>query len=207
MAPNPLLKYASRWRDQRVGLYGGSFNPAHEGHRYIAHSAIKRLRLDCLWVMVSPGNPLKAEADMADWPARMASARAIIGSHQKIIYSDVEQRLGTRYTADLVNKLVNGMPNTSFVWVMGADNLQQFPKWRAYEEIANLVPIAVFDRPGYSVASLGGEFAQKYRRFYQPERSFHLGSAPAWTFIQIPRHKSSATDIRKNAKDDWWRER
>lgn len=204
MASDPLIPYASKWRGRRVGLYGGSFNPAHKGHSHVARTAIRHLKLDALWILVSPGNPLKDDDHMAPFEARMLSAKTTIEPHPKLSFSTIECELGSRYTSDLVIALLKSMPTTQFVWVMGADNLQQFSQWHAYDTIAKSVPIAVFDRPGYSARSLSSEFARKYQRFYRPARTFPKDSAPAWTFVQIPRHAGSATDIRRSTQEDWW---
>lgn len=204
MASDPLIPLAAQWRGRKVGLYGGSFNPAHDGHRHVARAAIRQLKLDSLWVLISSGNPLKPDDGMAPFEVRLNSAKTIFGVHPKLRFSAVEHRLGTLYTADLVQAVLKTMPTTQFVWVMGADNLQQFNRWHAYDRIAKSVPIAIFDRPGYSVASLSSEFARKYRRFYCPAHTFSADSAPAWTFVRIPRHNGSATDIRRSTHEDWW---
>ena len=132
-----------------TGLLGGSFNPAHGGHRAISLNAIKALDLGELWWLVSPGNPLKPKAGMASLPARLASARRM-ARRSPIRATAIEAELGTRYTIDTLRKLVHLYPNRRFIWIMGADNLVQLPQWRDWREIARLMPIAVIARPGYN---------------------------------------------------------
>ncbi|MFZ5726849.1 MAG: nicotinate-nucleotide adenylyltransferase, partial [Pseudomonadota bacterium] len=125
-----------------TGLLGGSFNPAHGGHRAISRNAINALGLDELWWLVSPGNPLKAKAGMAPLPARLASARRM-ARRSPIRATAIEAELGTRYTVDTLKKLIRRYPNRRFIWIMGADNLVQLPRWRDWRDIARLMPIAV----------------------------------------------------------------
>ncbi|RYY37356.1 MAG: nicotinate-nicotinamide nucleotide adenylyltransferase, partial [Sphingomonadales bacterium] len=133
---------------KRIGLLGGSFNPAHRGHRAISLHAIRALGLDEVWWLVSPGNPLKEAKGMAPFAARMASARAM-ARHAPIRPSAVEQRIKTRYTVDTLTKLTRLYPRHQFIWLMGGDNLAQFDQWRGWRQIARQVPIAVIARPGY----------------------------------------------------------
>ncbi|MBU0823049.1 MAG: nicotinate-nucleotide adenylyltransferase, partial [Alphaproteobacteria bacterium] len=132
-----------------TGLLGGSFNPAHGGHRAISLNAIDALGLDELWWLVSPGNPLKPKAGMASLPARLASARHM-ARRSPIRATAIEAELGTRYTIDTLKKLVRRYPDRQFIWIMGADNLVQLPQWRDWRGIARLMPIAVIARPGYN---------------------------------------------------------
>ncbi len=131
-----------------VGLLGGSFNPAHGGHRSISLFALEALGLDEIWWLVSPGNPLKAQDGMASLPARLASARAL-SRRSRIKATAIEAQLGTKYTVESLRKLKLRYPKTRFVWIMGADNLAQFVKWRRWRDIARMMPIAVIARPGY----------------------------------------------------------
>jgi nicotinate-nucleotide adenylyltransferase len=187
---------------RRVGLLGGSFNPAHEGHRHISLQALKRLKLDEIWWLVSPQNPLKPVKDMAPLKDRLAQARAIAGK-SRIKVSDIETRLGTRYTADTIAALQRQFPRLNFVWLMGADNLAQISRWDRWQSIFNAVPIAVFDRPAYSLSALNAKAAQRYaRRRVAAEQAGELAvlPPPAWTFIRSRLHPASATQIRAQKK-------
>ena len=187
----------------RIGLLGGSFNPAHDGHRHISLFALQRLRLDAVWWLVSPQNPLKPVAGMASFDERFASAEAA-ARHPKIEVSDIESRMGTRYTADTLQALYRRYATHRFVWIMGADNLIQLPRWRDWTAIVEMVPIAVFARPGYSQRSLFGAAAHRYRRNRLPDRAAARladRKAPAWVFLHTPQHPASATEIRANRRD------
>jgi nicotinate-nucleotide adenylyltransferase len=182
----------------RIGLLGGSFNPAHEGHRHISLLALKYLHLDELWWLVSPQNPLKPTNDMAPFAERLASARAM-ARHPRIRVSDIESRLHTRYTADTLHALRSRFPHTRFVWIMGADNLAQIPRWERWTEIFNTVPIAVFDRATYSFRALAGKAAQRFARQRIESRNAAAladQKAPAWVYFHARRHPASASSIR-----------
>ncbi len=179
-------------------MLGGSFNPAHDGHRHISILALKHLRLDEVWWMVSPQNPLKPTAGMAPFEERLASAEAL-AEHPAISVTDIELRLGTRYTADTLAALDFCFPRMHFVWIMGADNLVQIAQWKRWTRIFNLVPIAVFDRAPYSFDALAGKAAQAFSRFKsRPQDAHKLAEArpPAWTFFHTRLHPASATEIR-----------
>jgi nicotinate-nucleotide adenylyltransferase len=183
---------------QRVGLLGGSFNPAHEGHLAISLDALKRLALDQIWWLVSPQNPLKSRHDMADLPARMASARKIVAGHPRIIVTDLERNFGTTYTVDTVKRLKRN-EECDFVWLIGADNLLQLPKWRNWRALLNLVPIAVFDREPYSYRALAGQVSQAYGHCrLDPRFASSLAGTepPAWVYFRLRRHRISSTMIR-----------
>jgi nicotinate-nucleotide adenylyltransferase len=183
----------------RVGLLGGSFNPAHEGHLAISLEAIRRLRLDRIWWLVSPQNPLKSRDEMADLPARLASAQAIAANHPKILVTDLEQKLGTQYTVDTVRRLTRS-GRQDFVWLIGADNLLQLPAWRDWKGLLNLIAIAVFDREPYSYKALAGRVARAYAHCrIDPERASELigSDPPAWVYFRLRRHRVSSTAIRK----------
>ncbi len=184
---------------RRVGLLGGSFNPAHEGHRHISLEALKRLRLDEVWWLVSPQNPLKPAAEMASFARRFAGARAVAKS-PRIKVLDLEARLGTRYTIDTVTAIRRLFPRTRFVWLMGADNLKQIRHWRRWREIFRRVPIAVLDRPTYSPAALNDLAAQSFTCFrVSPGAARRLADMkpPAWTFLTIKLDPHSASAIRQ----------
>ena len=183
----------------RIGLLGGSFNPAHAGHRHISLHALKALKLDQVWWLVSPQNPLKPAADMGSLAERLAWARAA-ARHPRIRVTDIETGLGTRYTVDTLAGLTRRYPKTRFVWLMGADNLRQIPYWRDWTRIFQMVPIAVFGRSTYSLSALGGVAAQRFARRRVPDlRARGLADAkpPAWTFLRNPLHPASATAIRR----------
>jgi nicotinate-nucleotide adenylyltransferase len=148
----------------RIGLLGGSFNPAHEGHLYVGEVALRRLGLDYVWWLVAPQNPLKPVADMAPLKKRLAAARALAGRDPHLIVTDIERNLGTCYTIDTLRALTRRFPGVRFVWLMGSDNLEQFHRWRRWEEIAALVPIAVVLRPGSVLAPLRAKAMKRIPR-------------------------------------------
>lgn len=193
-----LLKNASI----RVGVLGGSFNPAHEGHRYISLEAIKRLGLDEVWWLVSPQNPLKSQKDMQTLPIRLKQARQVAG-HPKIYVADFEKYQKNHYTYNTLLKLKEKFYKVQFVWLMGADNLVQFPEWFRWQDILATVPVAVFDRGGKSYQAVIGKVAKSYRaeRFSERKIRCLAGSQPpAWVFVHMRKHPASATAIRKNWK-------
>jgi nicotinate-nucleotide adenylyltransferase len=186
----------------RIGILGGSFNPAHEGHLHISRLAIRLLALDELWWMVSPQNPLKSSDDMAPFDERIASARAM-ARHPRIIVTDIENRLGTRYTASTLRALRATFPRAHFVWIMGADNLGQISRWQNWRLIFRAVPIAVFDRATYSFKALASKAAHRFARFRMRSRNAAriVGHRPpAWVYFHSPLHPASATRIRMMRK-------
>lgn len=185
-------------RNRAIGLLGGSFNPAHDGHLMISLIALKRLQLDEVWWLVSPQNPLKSAAGMAPFSERLANARTV-ATHRRIIVSDIERRLGTYYTRDTLKRLCASRRGQNFVWLMGADNLVQFPKWEGWKEIFNTVPIAIFDRPTYSSKALAGIVATRFADRRIPERDASglvRRKAPSWVFLHSRLNPVSATKIR-----------
>jgi nicotinate-nucleotide adenylyltransferase len=184
-----------------VGLLGGSFNPAHEGHRHISIEALKRLDLDEVWWLVSPQNPLKARRGMASFARRLAAAAAF-ACHPRIVVVDLEERLGTRYTVDTLAALQKRLPRVHFVWLMGADILVQMRRWKRWPEIFLRTPVAVLARPTYCQRALAEVAAQRFRRHrVAPENARNLATmpAPAWTFLPVRLDESSATAIRSQA--------
>ena len=184
---------------RRVGLLGGSFNPAHSGHRHLSEHALKLLRLDEVWWLVSPQNPLKPAKDMASLAQRVAGARRV-ARHPRMRVSATEARLGTRYTADTLKALRQRFPRTRFVWLMGADNLIQIARWENWSSIFHIMPVAVFARPAYSLRALAGLSAHRFRRHRRdPRRGRQLASArpPAWIFFHSRLDAASATSIRE----------
>jgi len=182
-----------------TGLLGGSFNPAHAGHRRISLEAIERLGLTELWWLVSPGNPLKeGRGDMAPLAARYASARAM-ARRSRIVPTAIEARLGTRYTADTLRKLQRRFPNRRFIWLMGADNLAQFHLWRDWRRIARAMPIAVIARPGYNAAAQNAPAMGWLRRFVRRPgqvKNWTTWSPPALVLLRFRPDPSSATRAR-----------
>lgn len=184
---------------RRVGLLGGSFNPAHEGHLEIALIALKQLALDEVWFLVSPGNPLKSGDGMAALDARAASARRVTGAHPHVRIVTIEAVLGTRFTADTLAALRRRFRRTCFVWLMGADNLVQIPAWARWSRIFHAVPVAVFARPNYSVRALAGKAARRFstaRRNGHRVRRLASDSPPAWVFFHTRLNPASASAIR-----------
>ena len=189
---------------QRTGLLGGSFNPAHGGHRRITRFAMDELGLDEVWWLVSPGNPLKPKAGMAPLEARLKSARSM-ARRARIVPTAIEQQLNTRYTANTLRKLKRRYPKRDFVWLMGSDNLAQFHRWKDWRAIARTMPIAVIARPGYNAAALTSPVMAWFRRYRVSAASFnHTGrwSAPALVFMRFDPDDRSATAIRR-ANADW----
>ena len=197
LALEPPLEPEPTAHTLRVGLLGGSFNPAHEGHRYISLEALKRLGLDQVWWLVSPQNPLKTTDGMAPLAERLAGA-ARIARHPRLRVLALETRLGTRYTADTLARLAR-WPGFRFVWLMGADNLAQLPRWRRWRGILEACPVAIFERHPYSYAALAGTAARSLvtaRRAEADARSLVNQPAPAWVFMRMRPHPASATAIR-----------
>lgn len=200
--PDRLPRHGDR-RRVRVGLLGGSFNPAHAGHAHVAQAALRRLGLDQVWLLVSPGNPLKPPRGMAPLADRLASA-AHIADGRRVVASGIEASLGTRFTVDTLRALRRRFPLVHFVWLMGADNLVQLPRWRRWMTIARLMPVAVLPRPTYNCRALAGRAAHRFRRARAPISAasiLPLYQPPAWIFLPVPQHAASATAIRAAAKE------
>lgn len=188
----------SRTSGRRIGLLGGSFNPAHEGHRHISLLALRYLNLHEVWWVVSPQNPLKSADGMATFEERFEYAKKV-ARHPRIRVSNVEVQLNTRFTLDTLRVLKQRCQRTQLVWLMGADNLAQIPKWRDWTLIFETVPIAVFARPSYSMLALAGKAAHRYARIRLPSRSaaaLAMKTPPAWTFFHSRLHQASSTQIR-----------
>jgi len=192
---------SSQRRGRAIGLLGGSFNPAHEGHRFISLYALDHLRLDEVWWMVSPQNPLKSTDGMAPFDRRLTRAAAV-ARHPRIKVTDIETRLDTRYTADSLRALTARHPRNRFVWLMGADNLRQMHHWEDWPDIFRLARIAVFDRPQYSMDALLSQAARRFSRSRIPPSAASgliARNPPAWVFLRTPLHPISATRIRAAA--------
>jgi nicotinate-nucleotide adenylyltransferase len=184
----------------RIGLLGGSFNPAHQGHVHISHEAIKRLNLQEIWWLVSPQNPLKPTSGMAAFAERLASASAV-ARDPRIRVTGIEAAFGTRATADTLKALHHHLPEVSFVWLMGADNLIQMDRWARWQEIFNTTAVAVFARPTYSLRALSAKAARRFARRRiktRASRRLPLERPPAWVFLPIRLDPTSATALRAN---------
>lgn len=187
-----------------VGLLGGSFNPAHGGHRRMSVEALRRLKLDEIWWMVSPQNPLKPSAGMASLPARLASARAM-ARHPRIRAMAIEQELGTRRTVDTIAALKARYPQVRFIWLMGADNLLQFHRWADWRVISRNVPIVVMARPHYAGRSQSAPAMGWLRRFrHKNPAGWRNWPLPAVSMVNLGLDPQSATAIRQN--DPGWAE-
>ena len=186
----------------RIGLFGGSFNPAHAGHLHVAETALRRLKLDRVWWLVSPGNPLKSGTGLPPLAERMAQAQEI-ARDPRIIVTDIEAQLGTRYTYDLLQALRRERTEAHFVWLMGADNLRDFHSWKDWQTIAELVPIAVIDRPGATQAALASPAAHWMARSRLREEDAALlaqCAPPAWVFLHGPLVDLSSSALREGSK-------
>ncbi len=184
-----------------VGLMGGSFNPAHNGHLHVARMCLKALGLDRIWWLVSPQNPLKGTNGMAPLATRLASAHtlATASGDPRIIATDIEARLNTRYTADTIKALQRAHPDVYFVWLMGADNMLQFPRWAKWRAIADSVPIAIYPRPGFTLKARLSPAATILKPVTLDTSDSHFLAhltAPALVFLQGREHPASATAIR-----------
>ncbi len=187
---------------QVVGLLGGSFDPAHAGHVHITRAALSRFGLDRVWWLVSPGNPLKARGP-APLAERMQAARALM-RHPRVTVTDIEARMGTRYTAETLAGLRKLYPRVRFVWLMGSDNLAQFHRWQDWRAIMDNVAVGVVARPGDRISARLSKAARVYQRYRLPGRAAELLGrvpVPAWCFINLPLSDQSSSAIR--ARGEW----
>jgi len=185
----------------RIGLFGGSFNPAHEGHRHVAETARLKLGLDRIIWLVSPQNPLKSRHETAPLAQRIREISPFIGP--KDIISDFETRIGATYTLDTLRALKARFPGVHFVWIMGGDSLAGFHRWRGWVQLMHMVPVAIVSRPGALLSARLSPAAQRFARFRKPERAARVlafREAPAWTYLKGPLHSHSSTAIRKARK-------
>ncbi|MEM7729456.1 MAG: nicotinate-nucleotide adenylyltransferase [Pseudomonadota bacterium] len=179
-----------------VGLFGGSFNPAHAGHRHVADAGLRELGLDQIWWLVSPQNPLKPKQPL---PAVRASTIDVLGLPYRMRVSHVESEFGTRYTVDLVRALRAKHPRMRFVYMIGSDNLAQMPQWRSWEALIRLIPVAVVARPGDTIKPRLGLVARRFANSRVPEPQAHILkdlAPPAWTYLTLPLNTLSSTRIR-----------
>ncbi|CAN5304333.1 nicotinate-nucleotide adenylyltransferase [soil metagenome] len=185
----------------RIGLFGGSFDPAHAGHRAVSLVALRKLHLDQVWWLVSPHNPLKPQAPSNELGERIAAARAL-AAHPRIRVTGIEATLGTTYTAETLARLKPRLAGIDLVWMMGADNLATFHHWRAWRTIAQTISIAVFNRPGSAFAALASPAAETLARFrMDPADAAGLAGMwpPAWVFLPSPHIALSSTELRAAA--------
>jgi nicotinate-nucleotide adenylyltransferase len=203
----PHLRIPVAAPNMRIGLLGGSFNPAHQGHRQISLAAMKRLGLDQVWWLVSPGNPLKATRDVPELGDRVASAREI-ARHPKIVVTGFEgarpkAARGSVYTIETIRFLKRRFSSIDFVWLMGADSLVSFHCWREWERLFGLLPIAVLDRPGYRLKARAGKTAQRFASAAIDEsdaRGLAAMEAPAWALLTVPLSGLASTNLRGGKK-------
>src|SRR5271167_2982739 len=188
---------------QRIGLFGGTFDPPHEAHIGACLLAMKRLRLDRVWWLVTPGNPLKDTRDLAPLDQRIAAARAL-AKHPRIVVTGLEARIGVRYTYDTIRHLVARCPGVRFVWIMGADNLRSFHRWQNWRDIAAMVPMAVIDRLGPSLYAMAGSAGQALARYRLPDseaKSLPGHRPPAWIYLHGLKSPLSSTALRAARAD------
>lgn len=184
---------------QRIGLFGGSFNPPHKGHRHVALSGLARLKLSAVWWIVTPGNPLKSTSELAPLRERIALSEEM-ADHPRIEVTAFEASIGTRHTADVITFLTRRYPAVKFVWLMGADNLSSMHRWYRWRTIMRRVPVAVVNRPGASMSVMSSPAARAFARARRPEaQAAKLADAPApaWTFLHVPLNPTSSTLLRR----------
>jgi nicotinate-nucleotide adenylyltransferase len=182
----------------RIGLFGGTFDPPHAAHRAACLLAMKRLKLDRVWWLVTPGNPLKDRGDLAPLPERLAAARAL-AHHPRIDVTDIEAKIGTRYTHDTLRFLLARCPGVRFVWIMGADNLRTFHRWERWREIAAMIPIAVIDRLGPSLSASAAPAGRALARYRLPDSQasdLPDRQPPAWIYLHGLKSPLSSTALR-----------
>jgi nicotinate-nucleotide adenylyltransferase len=187
----------------RIGILGGSFNPPHQGHLDISLIALKRLGLDQVWWLVSRPNPLKDSKGVPSRKKRVAAAKEI-ARHPRIAVTGFDGSRRSAFTIDILAELTQRFPDVHFVWLMGADNLADFHRWRAWQQLFELTPIVVFDRPGFRHKAMAGKAAQRYARFRKDEsdaRGIPVMEAPAWTLLGHPLSHLSSTDLRTAERD------
>jgi nicotinate-nucleotide adenylyltransferase len=185
-------------RGQRIGLYGGSFNPAHSGHYAVALEALKSARLDWIWWLVSPQNPLKDPSLTEDFSERLAITRSI-ASHPRFIVTDIEKTIGSRMSAETLENLKPLFRQARFIWIMGADSLAGLHHWRHWRQLPKTLPLLVIDRPGWTFRALSSPAAGVLRPSRLKENEAHLLpelKPPAWVFLTLPLRKESSTAIR-----------
>jgi nicotinate-nucleotide adenylyltransferase len=182
----------------RIGLLGGSFNPAHDGHVLVTRTALQRLGLDRVWWLVTPGNPLKDNKSLPDVAARVAAARKLV-AHPRVDVTGLEEQIGTRFSHDTLDYLRQRCPGVRFVWLMGADNLAGFHQWQRWRDMAAMVPIAIIDRPGSTLRASRAPAAVRLAPYRIDETDAPLLAGlqpPAWVFVHGKRSATSSTKLR-----------
>ncbi len=201
----PSCAVKGSFKGQTIGLLGGSFNPAHAGHKMITEFALKRLRLNTIWWLVSTQNPLKSKTGMKPLLDRVNTARST-ANHPRVSVKSIEFQFNTLYTADTIRIIKKRYRQTKFIWIMGADNLAQFTEWKDWNKIATMVNIAVFDRPGYSQKALSSKMARKYpgRRISECKGPLLAKlKPPRWVFLHTLLNPISSTKIREENKANY----
>lgn len=195
------LRLPGPFRGLRIGLFGGSFNPAHDGHAHVAETALERLGLDWVWWLPARGNPLKDGQE--NFGARMASAARLANRHPRMRVSDLEAQLATNYTLDTLCQLLPRLPGTRPVWIMGADSLAHFHRWGGWQDIALRIPIAIVARPGIGLKARRSVFARTFAGVRLPETSAGTLAdrlPPAWVYLSAPWNHASSTALRARAR-------
>ena len=199
IGPSGLTRLPRVAPGMRIGLYGGSFNPPHAGHRHVSLMALKRLGLDRVWWIVTPGNPLKDPGNSPRWRCVCGDARQV-SDDPRIDVTAFEEDIGARYTVDTLAYLKRRFPDVHFVWIMGADNLAGFHRWRGWRRIAGMMPMAVIDRPGWTLKAVRSKSAIALSRSRIREadaRALPDLAPPAWVFLHGPRSHLSSTELRR----------
>lgn len=193
------LRLPGPYKGLRIGLFGGTFNPAHSGHRHVALTSMQRLKLDWVWWIPAAGNPLKTNEN--SFEARFASASRM-AEHPRMRVSDLEVQLGTRYSYDTLRALLPRVQGGEFIWLIGADNLRHFHRWGHWDEIARMLPIAVIARPGDARHARLSKFARRFSDDRLPPKmaaAFTHYAPPVWSYLPTPLHTASSTQIRAQA--------
>ena len=193
-----MIKLPPHGAHQRIGLFGGSFNPAHQGHVQVALYAMKRLQLDWVWWLVSPQNPLKDPNETGEYDERLQFTKQI-AKHPRFVVTDIEQQVNSHNTAETLLALGHTMKRANFIWIMGADSFANLHKWHNWTDIAEALPLAFLARPGYSVRALSGRAALRYAtRRVKTDQAAKLVThkSPAWVFLPMPLRPESSTAIR-----------
>ena len=202
LRPSGLVRLPPVAPGLRIGLYGGSFNPPHAGHRHVSLLALRRLDLDRIWWIVTPGNPLKDTGELAPTAERVAAARRF-ADDPRIDVTSFEEGIGARYTIDTLAFLKRRFPAIRFVWIMGADNLSGFHRWRGWRAIARSMPMAVIDRPGYTLTATRSRAVHWLERYRVDEAAAPVLASlapPAWLFLHGPRSKLSSSELRQRLR-------
>jgi nicotinate-nucleotide adenylyltransferase len=203
--PNKIIKIAGITNlppsasNMRIGLFGGSFNPPHPGHQLVSRQTLKRLNLDAVWWLVTPGNPLKDHSELAPLEKRVKAARSLI-THPRVKATGFEAERGFTYTYKTIKHLVTNLPDRKFVWIMGADSFENFHQWQRWHDIASLVPLAIYVRPGSALTALSSRAAHSLKAHRLDEhdaKNLANSDAPAWVYLTGRMSPLSSTALRK----------